>query len=288
MMRMRRSALATLVALALMGCALSDDFAIAPVGEGVESSQGGASVAVSHGGSGRGGSTGGSPQVRGGSSGTAKTGGTGGSVASDAGGETGIGEGGSDSGCIPEPEICDGVSNDCDDEIDEGAECPTDCSIRSYDGHLYALCLFADEDEWVTHPEATTACTKLAAKLGSSSAFRLVWIESEPENDFLKNWIAATTPTSSEVMVWTGANDLNEERTWVWGQTATAARFFDQSSDGGGKPYGDAFNDFASGKPNSANDRDEDCGGFDSEFAWQWNDFLCSDPRLGYVCEERQ
>jgi hypothetical protein len=257
MMRMRRSALAALVPVALIGCALSDDFAIAPAGEGVESSEGGASVVVSHGGSGRGGSTGGSPEVRGGSSGTAKPGGSGGALASDAGGETGTGEGGSD------------------------------CSIRSYDGHLYGLCLFPDEDDWVTHPEATTACTKLAAQLGASSSFRLAWIESEPENDFLKSWIAATTPISSEVMVWTGANDLNEERTWVWGQTATATRFFDQSSDGGGKPYGDAFNDFAPGKPNSANDWDEDCGGFDSELDWQWNDFLCSDPRLGFVCEER-
>lgn len=277
MMGLRRSALATLVPLALIGCALSDDFAIAPAPEGVESSKGGASVAVSHGGAGKGGATGGRAGA-----------GLGEAGASDVGSEPGAGAAGADSRCIPEPEICDGVSNDCDDQIDEGAVCPTDCGVKTYDGHLYALCLFADEDEWVTHPEATTACTQLAAKLDSSSTFRLVWIESEPENDFLKSWIAATTPISSEVMVWTGANDLNEERTWVWGQTATATRFFDQSSDGGGKPYGAAFNDFASGKPNSANDWDEDCGGFDSELNWQWNDFLCSDPRLGYVCEERQ
>src|SRR5688572_6690727 len=146
MRRLRHLTLPALLPLALIGCALSDDFAIAPAPEGVESTGG---------------------RAIGASGGRAGGGGLGEAGASDVGGEPSAGERGSDSGCIPAREICDGVSNDCDDEIDEGAECPTDCSIRSYDGHLYGLCLFPDEDEWVTHPEATTACTKLATELGS-------------------------------------------------------------------------------------------------------------------------
>jgi hypothetical protein len=140
----------------------------------------------------------------------------------------------------------------------------------------------------VTYEEATNACTKLAGRLDSKSSFALTWIESKDENDFLKTWIADTTPTSEEVMIWSGANDREKEQIWVWGQGRESKHFFTQSADGGGKAEGAWFNDFAPDKPNSANDWNEDCGGFDSELEWQWNDFKCEDPRLGYVCEERK
>lgn len=294
MMRARWS-LASLLALSLTDCALTDDYAFAEA----ESTKAGAPPAD------KGGSTGGaSPLTPGGIAGMPLTGGVGGGSGGSSGGmtaktappaatggmagEVAAGKGGEPATCLPAPEICDGISNDCDDEIDEGAACPTGCDVESYDGHLYALCLFVDEDDWLTYEQATSACTKLAGKLGSKSEFALTWIESEDENDFLKTWIVETTPIADEVMIWSGANDLDKERTWVWGRGPGAERFFDQASDGGGTPYDDSFHDFPAGKPNSANDWDEDCGGFDSELDWQWNDFICDDPRLGYVCEEKK
>ncbi len=299
--------LASLLPLALTRCALSDDFALEP--DGPADSKADPAPPPAKGGStsgpgttDRGGSTGGTVVAPGGKTGMLPAGGVGGASAGSGGitgpdptrpgdaGEAGVGpiagKGGATSTCVPEPEICDGISNDCDAEIDEDGACPSDCSVKSYDGHLYALCLFPDEAEWATYDQARTSCAKLGPQIEFPSDFALTAIESKPENDFLKEWIKQTTPISKEVMVWSGANDIEQERTWVWGQGASAVRFFDQARDGGGKAVGTAFEDFPPDKPNSANDWDEDCGGFDSELAWQWNDFKCEDPRLGYVCEE--
>jgi hypothetical protein len=48
------------------------------------------------------------------------------------------------------------------------------------------------------------------------------------------------------------------------------------------------FDDFPSGRPNGANGADEDCGAFDAEVEWAWNDVRCSVGRLGFVCEETE
>src|SRR5262249_39418177 len=105
------------------------------------------------------------------------------------------------------------------------------------------------------------------------------------ENDFAKTWIMAAT--DADGMVWMGANDIDEEGRWVWGRGTNATEFFVGSDQGGGMPYMDAFNDFADGRPNSGNGADEDCGAFDSDFAWSWNDLVCDDSRLGFLCEQR-
>lgn len=293
--------LASLLPLALTRCALSDDFALEPAGPGDTKpdpapppSKGGSTSDPGPTDKGRGGNTalppaGGVGGASAGSGGmTAPTPARPGDMGGTGSAPTGpiAGQGGTTSTCVPEPEICDGISNDCDAEIDEDGACPSNCSVQSYDGHLYTLCLFPDEAEWATYEEARTSCAKLGPQIESPSDFALTAIESKPENDFLKEWIKQTTPISKEVMVWSGANDIEKERTWVWGQGASAVRFFDQAREGGGKAVGTAFEDFPPDKPNSANDWDEDCGGFDSELAWQWNDFKCEDPRLGYVCEE--
>lgn len=315
-------AAASLLSLVLSGCPLSDDYFIdgasggsldasggatagAPAagsGTGGVVSIGGAAVGAASGtgGDGQGGSSGGAGGV-GASGGSGGTGGAGGSATASGGtagtrggtyglggsGEAGTGpvagEGGGEGTCTVERERCDGLSNDCDEAIDEDGVCPTGCTANRFEGHLYLLCVSADEDGWQSYAEATTRCSEHGAELDLE--LELARVESQLENEFLKDWLVAAAPVKG--MVWMGANDLDDEGTWVWGRGSTAQRFFDAWGQGGGTPYRERFNDFASGRPNSANEVDEDCGAFDSDVDWQWNDLKCSTARLGYVCEEQ-
>lgn len=214
----------------------------------------------------------------GGSLGGAGSGGSGGEA-----GEPNAGAGGEPPECLPSVEVCDGTSNDCDEEIDEDDVCPTGCTARTFGEQTYYLCLFATPSAQANYANATTRCEALGDELGLGVETALVRIESADENDFIKSWIAETAP--GEGMVWIGANDLDAERTWVWGRGRGAERFFDAAVGGGGVAYQNHFHDFPEGRPNSANGVDEDCGALDSEISWQWNDLKCSDARLGYLCE---
>jgi hypothetical protein len=222
--------------------------------------------------------TGGDAEAGAGAAGAGDVGGTGGGGVGGIGGIGGVGG----AACVPKPEICDGVSNDCNDAIDEGGVCPRGCSARTRDGHVYVLCVFPDAAQELDYDHATTWCSNAGPtlKLGPLALAR---IETADENDFVKAWIAEQATVSG--MIWFGANDIDQEGRWVWGRGADAVQFFVGSSQGGGTPYMGAFDDFADGRPNSANG-DEDCGAFDSDFAWQWNDLVCSEPRLGFICEQ--
>jgi hypothetical protein len=199
-------------------------------------------------------------------------------------------------------EVCDGVSNDCDEEIDEGGVCPEDGTGATFGGHIYLLYLYSQDyggggrgnqqegswngESWnqADYGEATTTCRAAGSVLGLGVELDLARIESAEENEFLRTWIAGAA--TEEGMVWMGANDLVTENRWVWGQDANAVQFFTGSARGGGTPVMNLFNDFMEGRPNSANGVDEDCGAFDSEYDWHWNDLDCSVPRLGVLCEQ--
>jgi len=190
--------------------------------------------------------------------------------------------------CMPSAEVCDGRSNDCDDEVDEGSVCPDGCTARLNEGRLYLLCLHPEAAAQRAYADASADCAAAATTLGLSTSLALARIESAAENDFLRGWIQERLGvTPREGMVWNGANDIARETRWVWGQSVNAVQFFQGNyRGGGGTPVMGRFHDFPEGRPNSANETDEDCAGFDSEANWRWNDRLCTQRALGFVCEQ--
>ena len=224
------------------------------------------------------GNAGGSDAGSGNAGGSSATGGTAGAGNAGSGGEAGA-------SCAGQAESCNGIDDDCNDAVDEGGVCPTGCSAKSRAGHLYLLCLDQDESEQTTYEAARLRCEGLTSALELNLSFALARIESESENEFSKDWIKARTSVASGT-IWMGANDLETERTWVWNDDPASARFFNERESGGGSAYMDRFNDFASGRPNHTNGSDEDCGAFDAELSWQWNDIRCGIVRLGYLCEQ--
>lgn len=301
-----------LLPCALTGCPLTDNYfvdssggvagvggvgGVGPAGGagGTVSGAGGGGAlggAMTGGSSGVGGSaaamggTGGGAPTTGGTAGSGGIGGGKGGRGGAAGTATEAGEGGmaGDGGnCVPE--VCDGVSNDCDDEIDEGGVCPKDCAAREYDGHVYVLCLSKTLMAGSTYNTAYNRCAGLAEELELARSFDLASLEDDDENTFLKDWIAEAS-TLADGAVWMGANDREVENTWVWGRGASAVQFFRGYVGGGGEPLMDRYDDFAPGKPASLGLAQEDCGAFDGEVDWQWNDRDCAKRQMGFVCEQ--
>jgi len=213
--------------------------------------------------------------------GIASTGGT-----SDAGvaGDVGVAGAGPDP-CTPTPEVCDGLDNDCNDEIDEDG-CPAGCQAKVYAGHSYLLCMPDNTDDQLAYNAATNYCDDAASQLHLDFDMALARIESSDENEFLKTWVSARAGNVEDGEVFIGANDIDDENTWVWGRGRTAVEFFHGKNSGGGMPVDGAFNDFGPDRPNALNGAEEDCGALDATVDWQWNDVICTQPRLGFACEQ--
>src|SRR6185369_312212 len=186
--------------------------------------------------------------------------------------------------CVPTPEVCDGVSNDCNEAVDEGGVCPSNCTAKTRDGHVYLLCVTANANSQLAYEGATAYCDRAGDELGLGLTLALARIEDQEESDFARDWVRHTT--TAEGLIWMGANDIDQENKWVWGRGSNADQFFTGMNDGGGTPYQGAFNDWAVDRPNSSNGSDEDCGAMDSAFDWAWNDILCQTERLGWLCEQ--
>lgn len=253
-------------------------------GEGVAGTQG--EAGVGGGTAGDGGSSAGVAGSSGGVAGGAGNagvggiGGIGGAVGGDGGGGKG---GGGKGGCGAQPEVCDGVNNNCAGGIDEGNACPAGCEGATEEGRVYVLCAGnGDSGSWQA---AEMRCEGAISK-AAGVAMKLALIETAKENEFLSEWVQDRNPSDG---AWMGANDLDVDNEWAWGTGAARVPFYlDKGEGNNGDVIMNRYNDWGNGRPNgdTAMQPDEDCGHFDPVYNWRWNDRRCGDSLPAFVCEQ--
>ena len=147
-----------------------------------------------------------------------------GDAASSDGGSPDVGQPDTGPGCVPAPEQCDALDNDCDDQVDEDDNgnqvCP--CERDVFSGGTYLFC--SQTESWDT---ASSECQSLG--------YRLVTIETMEEDDWISfgagrtdNWWIGLTRIRPSYYEWiTGVT--------VWDNGPIGyANFWDGQPNGGG------------------------------------------------------
>ena len=228
------------------------------------------------------GATGGTASA-GGSNGAGGDVGSGGGVAGGGGangGSSGAASGGASSevaggsGCQKSPEICDGVDNDCNSQIDDNA-CPAKCTGFVAAGRSFMACATA-----TTEVEAAAMC--------ATHGMRLAWLDSADKVSGVLTSLQAVNHRSSTPVfdeVYFGATDAEQEGHWHW---ILGADFW--LGNGSGSPVNGAFSNWASNRPNNyPKTPGENCAVSVVDFPsdgnpGQWNDVTCTQPHAA-LCE---
>lgn len=231
---------------------------------------GGAGTAGSSGGRAGSGGQGGSAAGAGGTIGSGGT--SGGGRAGDGGqaGDGGLGGdggqagdgGGGEPGCIPEPEVCDGLDNDCDDIPDEGQTCPVGCTGATYGAHRYLFCSTTD-----TADDAAERCAK--------QDMSLLEIQDQAENAFIAGKLKGTS--------WLGASDEQEDQHWYWYPSKVA--FWDAG------PLPGVYSNWSAGYPaKGPQGKQRTCAVISASQATlgEWMDVSCSAIGYRVACEAPQ
>ena len=257
---------AGLLALALTGCPVTDDYFIDAAADVVAGTGGNEGIPSA----GAGGATGSTSPAAGASNGGSST--FGGAMLLAQGGEQ---AGAPGARCVSSPERCNGRDDNCDAVVDERA-CDSSANgtvgctgfvLMTAPGHGYLLCTGAPRD----FSQAKAAC--------AAQGMRLVWIESSAENQGLAAKVNGVL-AGAEVLI--GATDAATEGSWSWeggaafwnGDTSGSrvagsfAAWGDQAPNNGGTGYG----------------ANEDCAVLISSSA-TWGDRRCLET-YGYLCEE--
>jgi len=151
-------------------------------------------------------------------------------------------------------ETCNGLDDDCDGVIDDGAGCP--CTLRHLGGKAYLFC--TGRLSW---PDAQTACR--------ANGYELITINDGTENTFANQGLGMDLVDDW----WIGLNDRGSEGSWVWSYSSSGHR------------------NWGSGEPGSYQARDRDCvviedGSSGIEDYGEWADHHCTDTNP-YICESR-
>ncbi len=145
-------------------------------------------------------------------------------------------------------EDCDGIDENCDGQIDEGANtCP--CAVEQYEGKAYAFC--ADPPSpWLA-----------AQLLCNTYGYDLVSINDDLENTFVTD---AADFYDGGTDWWIGYTDQVSEGTFLW-------------EDGSGSTY----TNWEPGQPNDF--LGQDCAELDTDGTW--NDTSCLFTFQAFICE---
>ncbi len=151
-------------------------------------------------------------------------------------------------------EVCNGLDDDCDTVIDNGAGCP--CTLRHLRGHAYLFCTSR-----VSWSDAEAACR--------ANGYELITIDDGEENTFARQGLGMDLDDDW----WIGLNDRSDEGTWRWSYGSSS------------------YDGWAGGEPGSFDARSRDCvvienGSSGWEDYGEWADHACGEDNP-YVCESR-